>query len=320
MLDDLATEYEELITVKLEQFKTVVEEALNEANKTSARSNVYLAAIAKANGYAMENDVNLENIQEIINDKSEDIVDNATNNNTDNSGTENNSNTNNSNTNSSSTSTSTEIPAGNTTGSITPARIADNYISTHAKKIKNANGNYNKDEYSDVNKAIMKVYDGKALTTKQFKALSKLLGITYDNATKKGALYKKLKKIDAYGFKTGGIAELIKSQGEDGIAFVRNKEGLIAPEHVPMIQKLVYDSVPKMNDIANQIAQIPIDKSVGNVVEYGDISFVFELSGVTKPEEFLNEIQTNKKIQKAIQSISIDMLNGGGRLSVRNIK
>lgn len=50
-----------------------------------------------------------------------------------------------------------------------------------------------------------------------------------------------VEQLKARGFRNGGIAHLIKNSGEDGLAFVRNNEGLISPEHVPLIQSLLYN-------------------------------------------------------------------------------
>lgn len=329
MLDKLKEEYEESITTQLKNFEETVKNGLKEAKDTSAQSNVYLAAIAKSNGYEIENDVNLENIKKVVQDKIDDVEDNSDDGSNDDDSNKGGGNNNSGGSQPQSNNTPTAptpttmpvIPADNTFSSITPARLADNYISTHVKKIKNAKGNYNKDEYSDVNKAIMKVYDGKALTTKQFKELAKTLGVKYDNATKNGALYKKLKKIDAYGFKTGGIAELIKAQGEDGIAFVRNKEGLVAPEHVPAIQELL-DTVPLMNDMLQPLVTLPKFPDITSVGNTGNNILQIDtlnLPNVTNWEEFKDkmykDMQSNKKFEGMVQDMSVNKMSGGGRLT-----
>ena len=329
MLDKLLQEYDESITTQLKNFEETVKNGLKEAKDTSAQSNVYLAAIAKSNGYEIENDVNLENINKAVQDKIDDVEDNSDDGSNDDNSNKGGGNNNSGGSQPQSNNTPTAptpttmptIPKDNTSSSITPARLADNYISTHVKKIKNAKGNYNKDEYSDVNKAIMKVYDGKALTTKQFKELAKTLGVKYDNATKKGALYKKLKKIDAYGFKTGGIAELIKAQGEDGIAFVRNKEGLVAPEHVPAIQELL-DTVPLMNDMLQPLVTLPKFPDITSVGNTGNNILQIDtlnLPNVTNWEEFKDkmykDMQSNKKFEGMVQDMSVNKMSGGGRLT-----
>ena len=52
----------------------------------------------------------------------------------------------------------------------------------------------------------------------------------------------------AYGFKTGGIVKSIaNSKGEDGLAYVRDGEGLIMPEHVPLLQ----DTLENMHNLHN---------------------------------------------------------------------
>lgn len=78
------------------------------------------------------------------------------------------------------------------------------YIKKHVSK-----ANKKKSEYSDFNKAIYdnkaKLYSGsgKVLSTAEMKALAKIAGVKYDNATKKGALYKKFKELGIKGFAAG---------------------------------------------------------------------------------------------------------------------
>ena len=53
-LDDLMEEYEELINQKLEDFKAIVQEGINEANNNSATANEYLNGLQESIGYESE--------------------------------------------------------------------------------------------------------------------------------------------------------------------------------------------------------------------------------------------------------------------------
>ena len=123
------------------------------------------------------------------------------------------------------------------------------------------------------------------------------------------------------GFATGGIAKMVKSSGEDGIAMVRNGEGLIAPEHVQYIQDLM-TNLPQIVDFSEAITNIPAGLTpVNNANQIGDVIFTFgDINGVSNPQEFVKYIQTDAKVQKAIQSVSIDQIAGKTRLGVRSIK
>lgn len=60
-----------------------------------------------------------------------------------------------------------------------------------------------KKEYSDVNQVLYSSFGKLVLTGKEMKELADKLGIKYNNATKNGNLYKKLKELGIKGFKTG---------------------------------------------------------------------------------------------------------------------
>ena len=202
-----------------------------------------------------------------------------------------------------------------------PQISAVEYIDKHATVRKNAKGDYKKSNYTDVNQQIYSKYNKRALSTAQLKELTALLGEKYDNATKKGTLYKKLKALKV--FKTGGIAKLVKDKGEDGITLARNNEAFVAPEHVPMMQEFL-DSLPQMNYVADSINKMQLPQydlnNMGNKVEYGDVTFNFEFPNVTDPDSMRKAIQTDRSLQKAIKSLTIDPLVGKSSLIFKNIR
>ena len=341
MLDKLKEEYEESITNQLENFKSTVSEALSTANANTSQANTYLAAIAKANGYEIKEDANLKNIEKIIESKTADIKDSPTttpDNSNKNSASDSSGNNGNQN---STTTTSTPqtmpvIPADNTFSSIRPDQIKNEW-ETKRKEVEAIFGNkkyYAKGKKSKASDYKTKINqylfekNGKVLSNDGLKALRNALGT--NNAGLYNAMVELKKHIKGHvknvgGFKTGGIAELIKAQGEDGIAFVRNKEGLVSPEHVPAIQELL-DTVPLMNNMFKPLVEAPKlpnltpMNNMGNNVTFGDVHYVFDMPNVVDEQSFLNTMQSSQKIQKCMRSMTIDQLSGAGRLSCKSIK
>ena len=179
-----------------------------------------------------------------------------------------------------------------------------------------------KSEYSDVNKKIWGITDGKVLSTAKLKELAEIVGVTYDNAKSSGSLYKKLKAIGVQGFKHGGIGKLVKEQGEDGIAIVRNGEGFVSPEDVDKIGSLV-GSVPVLDDISKNLLQLPsFDTSTAISNTNNNIEMQISLPGVQNYQEFATALQRDPRFEKFIKAISIDELSIQGnnnRLSKNKI-
>lgn len=61
-----------------------------------------------------------------------------------------------------------------------------------------------------------------------------------------------IEQLKKRGFRDGGIAELIEKSGEQGIAFVRNKEALVADRHVPIMQDIL-EAMPTIDNIFKDI-------------------------------------------------------------------
>lgn len=180
-----------------------------------------------------------------------------------------------------------------------------------------------------------KAYDGKGkiLSSSALKGLAKELDIKYDNAGKKGTLYKKLKSIKFPGFSKGGIVSVddVKNQvinnGDTGLVSVHNGEGILTPLQTTLFGELT-EKLPELNQALNlmgnmvdlpslpTLSDIPTVKSNTTI---GDMVFNIDLPNVTNPEEFVKAIQNEPKVQKALRAVTTDRLTGNGRLSVRNI-
>lgn len=126
------------------------------------------------------------------------------------------------------------------------------------------------------------------------KKLAGILGISYNNAGRNGNLYKKLKAVGVKGFASGGIGEVVKTSGEDGLALVRNKEGFVKPEDVEYIKKLM-NVIPDMEKFVkvatpdySRFVTSDIRQSVGDVhLNLGGIT----MNGVNDPQTFGRQLR-----------------------------
>lgn len=319
MLDKLYKEYEELVTKKLDDFMTLVTEGLATANANMAAIGGYLSKVAKDNGYDVETDGLFngstggigENVGNAVADIEKDKT--ATDGRT-----------------TGSSPTTSNTPTANNTqpspteaksfavatppeakSSITITDMVKDYIKKHAN---NAKKGKSKSEYTDVNQRIYenksKSYKGtgKVLSIAEMKKLASNLGVKYDDPSKSGKLYKKLKAIKFPGFKKGGIAKLIKDKGEDGITLARNGEGFIAPEHVQPIQELV-ESVPDINEMTKSLAELIPDRDelFKKFMENPDIPRpVVDIKGLVPMQDYLETLRTASNERSMNTDINID--------------
>ena len=184
-----------------------------------------------------------------------------------------------------------------------------------------------KSEYSDVNQKIWNLTSGKVLSSSELKKLAEIIGVKYNNATKTGNLYKGLKSLGIKGFKRGGIAQLVKDNGEDGLAMVRNGEGFIAPEHVKPIQDLV-QLTPQLSEMLKPVVDLPklpniqtLDRNSNVSIDIGNI----ELPNVTNPKEFASQlvsaVQRDRTVQNTLRELTdIPVNRNYNRLSINKYK
>lgn len=192
------------------------------------------------------------------------------------------------------------------------------FIDAYASKAKNK-----KSSYSDVNKVIYGLTGGKVLSTSELKDLAKRLGIKYDNASKSGNLYKKLKKLKASGFRSGtfgapysdyfwtqeGGQELI-ARTSDGAMLTRLGRG----------DKVFTNT---MTENLWNLARNPADAIVAPALRLAsatgafgsnDVDLTFNLPNVTNSAEFIRELQSNPKFEEIIQKMTLGRANGRGTL------
>lgn len=323
MLDKLQKEYQEWQEKFLKKFDELLAEGLGIGNSTNGS---YLATIAKNNGYNIQNPSANNNGKGGVNN------DGSANGNTNTVKLEDNNSSNNNSFNNNSSKPSSSAPKVN--NKITAIGIESE--ETKAKKYINKNKSKSTkplSHYSYVNQKIAALTKDKhgtyVLSTSHLKGLAKLLNVTTDgNYKKSGKLAKKLHSIGLKGFSKGGVVSVdslnkqIRANGDDGLASVKNGEAILTPAQTEMFKQFVENmqgNLPEQNHkMSNNLANLA--KVIPNNVDYGGVNFNFELNNVTNGDEFIREIQTNQKMQKALQSVTVDKINGGGRLSVNRIK
>ena len=318
MLDKLQKEYQEWQEKFLKKFDELLKEGLGIGDSTDGS---YLATIAKNNGYNIQNPNANNNGKGGVNN------DGSANGNTNPVKLEDNNSSNNN-----SSKSSSSAPKVN--NKITAIGIESE--ETKAKRYINKNKSKSTkplSHYSYVNQKIAAFTKDKhgtyVLNTSHLKGLAKLLGVKQDgNYKKSGKLAKKLHSIGFKGFSKGGIVSVdslnkqIRANGDDGLASVKNGEAILTPAQTEMFKQFVENmqgNLPQQNHkMSNNLANLA--KVIPNNIDYGGVNFNFELNNVTNGDEFIRKIQTNQKMQKALQSVTVDKINGGGRLSVNRIK
>lgn len=177
------------------------------------------------------------------------------------------------------------------------------------------------DYETSVNQYLFKKNNGKVLTSAGLKEMRKIFDV------KNKDIYNALMDLknvsgnikNVKGFSTGGIGK-ITPIGEDGLAWVRNGEGFVAPEHVQPIKDLV-NIVPQINDIIKPIA-VPDMQRSNSGTTIGDITFDIEMNGVNDVETFSKQIReaycTDDRIRKMIQCDNLMQLKSNPKTYNRN--
>lgn len=226
------------------------------------------------------------------------------------------------------------IPIGKLTP-ITDKSAIRKYINSKASKT-----DKNKKNLSNLNKYIYDKTDGKVLSEKEIVTLgNKYLGLKTSNSPttkEQDAILKALKKA---GYSSGGFTDelnkVIKENGDDGIVTLQRKELVLDQVKTQEYMKLMdnLDGLNKMFDVSAMIMQNNMLENLtprpnlnilkDNLVPVqNDVhaEFNFTLPNVVDANSFLKTIQTDNRVQKAIQSVSMGRLVGGGKLGVNKIK
>lgn len=182
---------------------------------------------------------------------------------------------------------------------------------TGKKKAKVKKAEKGKTYKSDLNNELSKKF-GYILSDKNngLKEIQKFLNITKNDKdwSSNGYVYKELKDLAC--FRTGGIAKLVKPQGEDGIGWFRNGEGFVRPENVQDIRDLM-DVTPDLTKLVASFSNLqnvkPLDKNVTRNVSIDNITF--DMPNVTNATDFTDTIKKPEQ-QKAFAAAIGDAFNG----------
>lgn len=317
MLEDLQKQYEDAVNKKLEDFMALLKEGIADVNNNMDKGNNALIEVAKQYGYDPQyKEATTGNFGQLKaymkNNESElykisGLVETTANNTSSTSSSTNGSNIENTNPKvKNRMETTVKVGNDNTKNYMSMVdTVGDSKtILKNIAKVAKDSKYFKKDQnnISDVNKLIKKKY-GKALTTEGLKAIAEILDVPY-NKNKNGTLWKALKQL---GFAKGGIAKLIKRNGDDGIATLKRGEAVLTPLQTKQFQLLT----SHLSDI-NRLVVLQdelLNKQNGNTnVSYGNITFEFNLPNVTDSQQFVSAIQNDVKVQKAIQSVTIDKI------------
>ena len=187
-------------------------------------------------------------------------------------------------------------------------------------------GNLSKNvtDNDDINKVLAKQYDGKKLTVANQKKLAKKLGVEWDNGSKTGNLYKKLKSLKITGFKRGGVISVdslekqIKANGDTTLLSGNPGERMLTAKQNDLFEKFVGE-LPQLNQLGNVIKPLvdmpkipnvqPISRNMNNIVSIDNIT----LPNVKNYDEFktqmFRDMQTDRKFENMIENMSIDKLD-----------
>ncbi len=332
MLDKLYEEYQELTTKKMDDFMLLVGEGLDTANANMAVISDYLTKIAEENNYIKETDGMFDRLAGTIQDNINNIIADIADDSKKSSGT-------------SSSGEGAAVANSASPGALPPAGTPDsgksatskldkakNYIAKHASSTKKK-----KKEFSDVNQVIYEnkagAYSGKGkiLSPTELQGLAKELNVTYNGGGKDENLYKKLKSIKFPGFQKGGIVSVdsiekqVKSNGDDGIASVKNGEGLIPAEQMPQFLELL-KNLPNLQNVPQSLVNTPdanhFISALHNNTPAKSIAatYNFTLENCANAEDIIHQIKHSQKVQKALRSVTSDRISGSGRLSVKSIQ
>ena len=116
-------------------------------------------------------------------------------------------------------------------------------------------------------------------------------------------------------FKTGGIAQLVKSNGEDGLMMARNGEGFVSPENVQDIKDLM-KVVPDMNKFISSVTEtpnIPIARNNQPSNSIGEVLFNIDVNPKDFPD-FVSQLQNEKRVQQVF-SVAVNDLTQKGKIT-----
>ena len=152
------------------------------------------------------------------------------------------------------------------------------------------------------------------LTEAGLKLLAKKLGVKYPASS--GAKTANLNNyVKEAGFRTGGIAQLVKANGEDGLMMARNGEGFVSPENVQDIRDLM-SITPNLTELVSNLTKIPDFKRVipETTKNVSIDNITFDMPNVKNVSDFTDTIK--KPEQQRAFAVAIGDAIAGKKLNI----
>ena len=319
MLDNLYADYQDLLEAKLSEFENLVNDGFNMVAQYSEEGNALMDAFLQGLGYDIQyNDngskrqtsVTVSNLEEMRKRLSGTQGDNGS------------------------------VPDANKSKETAKKSVQqtkeDYWKSIYNKQtVKQAGdvfahrlvkGKYKTaDEYkTSINRHLFKANGGKVLSNDGLERMRVVLGIG-DNSEMLEILQWLSKNIGniphVKGFAKGGmVGDVVRRNGDDGFATLKVGEAVLTPVEAQQFKKLV-TALPSLNNLTSELNSIK-DRDIGlqSSNTFGDTYIDINLPNVENSTDFLNAIKNDDKIQKALQDVTVNRLNGGSRLGVKKIR
>lgn len=176
------------------------------------------------------------------------------------------------------------------------------------------------DYKTTINQALFEK-NGKVLTDDGLKALRQAFGVSSNDKllAKMKALHKQVGNIkNVGGFAKGGIAHFVKAQGEDGIAMVRQGEGILTPLQTDIFANQLVPRIDDIVDTGNIFKSIlPHLTTRGGVGDNITATYQFTLENCSNAQDIIRSIQNDRNVQKALQDVTVNRIgNKSSRLTV----
>lgn len=130
-----------------------------------------------------------------------------------------------------------------------------------------------------------------------------------------------------YGYSTGGfVADAQKTALENGddivtVNTLKKGEAILTPEQAQQFSGLV-DNLPMLQGIVDMSKQFAGLSATGGSsgITIGDVSFNIPIDHVEDYDDFVTQLQNDNQFEKLIQSMTVDRIAGGSRLSKYRVK
>lgn len=124
-----------------------------------------------------------------------------------------------------------------------------------------------------------------------------------------------ISEMRKHGYKNGGtVGSLIKKTGEDGMILARTGEEVLSLEKVKELKGALIAAQPLI-DVSKNLNSLTALKPTAKGNIKNDIQMSITLPNVTNYEEFVTQLQADKKFEKLVQQMTIGTALGNNSLS-----